>query len=90
MTLTVVDNAGNPVSEAKADGTWTTLASADTCTTDATGRCGVTSPRARKSTEALTFQVDAVAHATLSYEPGANTDSDGDSTGTTITVEKPA
>lgn len=89
VTLTVVDGAGNPVPDAKVDGTWTTLASAGTCTTDATGSCAVTSPRVRKSTDSLTFQVDALAHATLNYEPGANTDPDGDSTGTTITVNKP-
>ncbi len=90
VTLTVVDGAGSPVSDAKVDGTWTTLASADTCTTDATGSCTLTSPRVRKSIDSLTFQVEAVAHAALSYEPGANTDPDGDSTGTTITVKKPA
>jgi hypothetical protein len=87
--VTVVDSAGTPVADAVVDGTWTTLAAAGTCTTDATGTCTVTSQRVRKSIESLTFRVDAVTQATLGYEPGANTDPDGDSDGTTITVNKP-
>ena len=37
----------------------------------------------------LTFVVDDVSHATYAYEPAANTDSDGDSDGTAITVNSP-
>jgi hypothetical protein len=88
VTVAVADGAGTAVADAKVDGTWTTLGSPATCTTDATGRCTLTSPRVRKNTELLTLQVDAVAHATLTYEPGANTDPDGDSTGTTITSSR--
>ncbi|MDP9019444.1 MAG: N-acetylmuramoyl-L-alanine amidase [Actinomycetota bacterium] len=90
VAVTVVDEAGIPVADADVDGTWTTLASAATCTTDASGTCTVTSERVRKSTDALTLRVDAVTHATLGYDAGANSDPDGDSDGTTITVNKPA
>ncbi|MBW3626391.1 MAG: N-acetylmuramoyl-L-alanine amidase [Actinobacteria bacterium] len=90
VAVTVVDGAGAPVADAKVDGTWTTSGSTASCTTDGSGTCTVASQRVRKSTDALTFQVDAVTHAALSYEPGANTDPDGDSDGTTITVKKPA
>ena len=38
----------------------------------------------------MTLRVDAVTHPTLAYDASANFDSDGDSTGTTITVRKPA
>ncbi|HEV2068781.1 MAG TPA: hypothetical protein VGR26_03205, partial [Acidimicrobiales bacterium] len=88
VAVTVVDGAGTPVAEAVVDGTWTTLASAATCTTDATGTCTVTSRLVPKSTDALTLRVDALTHATLGYEASANTDPDGDSDGTTITVPK--
>lgn len=59
-----------------------TGASFDTVANIASGPCawGAESP---------TFRVDAVTHATLGYEPGANTDPDGDPAGTTITVNKP-
>ncbi len=90
VTVSVVDASANPVADAEVDATWTTLASPATCTTDATGTCTVTSPRVRKSTDSLTLQVDAVTHATLLYDAAGNSDPDGDSTGTTITVKKPA
>jgi hypothetical protein len=90
VTVTVVDGAGSAVGGAKVAATWTTLGSAATCTTDAMGRCTVTSPRVRKTTGSLTLHVDAVSHAQLTYDAGANTDPDGDSTGTAITVTKPA
>ena len=79
-----------PVDDAAVDGTWTTLTSAATCTNDATGTCTVTSRHVPKSTDALTLHVDAVTHAALAYEASANTDPDGDSDGTTITVNKAA
>lgn len=90
VTITVVDDAAEPVADAKVSGTWTTLTLTGTCTTDAMGSCAVTSQRVRKSTDSLTFRVDSVARDPLLYVAAANTDSDGDSTGTTITVKKPA
>jgi hypothetical protein len=90
VAVTVADGGGNRVADAKLDGTWTTLAAAATCTTDATGTCTVTSEPVRKNTASLSFKVDSVTHATLGYDPGANSDPDGDSDGTTITVTKPS
>ena len=37
----------------------------------------------------LTFSVTNVAHATLKYQPALNSDPDGDSNGTRITVCRP-
>ena len=89
VAVTVVDGAGTPVAGAVVDATWTTLGSAATCTTDAAaGTCTVTSGLVPKSTDALTLRVDAVTHATLAYDASANTDPDGGSDGTTITVYK--
>jgi hypothetical protein len=36
-----------------------------------------------------TFTVDTVSHATITYDPSANSDPDGDSDGTSITVNRP-
>jgi hypothetical protein len=58
------------------------------CLTDASGLCSL-SYGVGTGTPSLTFIVDDVTHATLSYEAGANTDPDGDSDGTSITVYRP-
>jgi hypothetical protein len=55
------------------------------CTTDANGTCSVTT-KAKKNEQ---FTVTAVTHASLSYDPAANTDPDGDSDGTVIRIRKP-
>lgn len=90
VTVTVVDGGGNPVAAAEVSGDWTPLVARATCTTDAAGSCTVTSQRVRKTIESLTFSVGSVGHATLGYQPGDNTDPDGDSNGTAITLRKPA
>jgi hypothetical protein len=81
------------VANATVDGTFSGAYSAsDSCTTDASGWCGVTSPYVVKggpSQGSMTWTVDDVTHATLTYAPGDNTDPDGDSDGTSITVNKP-
>ena len=90
VTVTVVDSVNKPVAAAEVRGDWTPLGATATCTTDATGHCTVTSQRVRKSTESLSFSVGSVVHDTLRYQSGDNTDPDGDSNGTAITVKKPA
>ena len=90
VSVSVVDATITAVAGATVQATWTTVSSATTCTTDAYGICTLTSPRVRKTTDSLTLRVDSVTHADLTYDAGANTDPDGDSNGTTITVRKPA
>lgn len=86
VKVTVVDGAAtpSPVDGALVTGTWDTGAQA-TCTTSADGVCTVTEV-ARKGVEALTFSVDGVTRSGYTYDASANTDPDGDSDGTTITV----
>ncbi len=69
-------------------GTWTATGTAVSCTTGADGTCSVSSGVVPRSTDPLTFRVDGLLHETLAYEPGQNTDPDGDSDGTTITVAR--
>jgi hypothetical protein len=42
-----------------------------------------------KSTASVTFTVEGISHVALTYDSAGNTDPDGDSDGTTITVNKP-
>ncbi len=56
------------------------------CTTDANGMCDVellTTGRRQR------YTVNDISHATLTYDSGANTDPDGDSDGTSITILAP-
>jgi hypothetical protein len=93
ITILVVDANGAPVPEATialsswADGDdyWGT----DPCVTDGAGLCSYGFDSVRTSVQSITFTVDDIAHATLTYEPGSNGDPDGDSDGTTITVNQP-
>ena len=91
VTTTVVDAAEPPAAVAGAvvEGTWTTTGTKATCTTGTDGTCAVESPRLSKGTASATFQVDAVNKEAWTYDPGTNTDPDGDSDGTTITVVRP-
>jgi hypothetical protein len=90
VTILVQDTDGNPVADATVSGSWSGGASGNAaCTTGGSGACTVTSGNVRNNKGSVTFTVSNVSHATLAYDPTANSDPDGDSTGTTITVSKP-
>ncbi len=85
VTITVQDNTGLPVSGATVNGTWRRGA-VGTCTTSAGGTCSTSFVTKGKSE---LFTVTGVTHASLTYDPTSNTDPDGDSDGTVITIRKP-
>jgi hypothetical protein len=87
VTIAVLDEAGIAVSGATVSGSWSN-GGTSSCTTDAAGTCSVTKGGLSNGTASVTFTVTGVA-GSLSYDPGANTDPDGDSDGTSITVLKP-
>ena len=90
VTITVHDVNHNPVANATVDGSWSDPASgSDSCTTDASGTCTMSSAKLRSRTGSVTFTVDDVTHATLTYDPADNHDPDGDSDGTSITINRP-
>ena len=90
VTILIVDGSGNAVSSATVDGTWSApVSSTASCTTDSSGTCTVSVSGIHKRNSSVTFTVDNVTHDTLTYDSSANTDPDGDSDGTTITVAKP-
>lgn len=69
VTILVAGPDGRGVSNATVSGTWT-VGAADTCLTGADGRCAVTSDTLNgKKDGSVRFEVTAVTHATLTYEP---------------------
>lgn len=90
VTITVVDSTGSPVSNATVSGSWSQGANgSSSCTTDSSGQCTVGKPEVRKNRSSVVFTVTNVSHSTLNYNSAANSDPDGDSSGTIITVFKP-
>jgi hypothetical protein len=60
-----------------------------TCTTDANGACSV-SRQFQNSRTSASLTVNNLSKSGYAYQPLANHDPDGDSDGTTISVERPA
>jgi len=60
-----------------------------TCTTGASGACSV-SRQFQNSRTGVSFTVNNLSKVGYTYQPSANHDPDGDSNGTTISVNKPA
>ena len=90
VTVTVRDQDGVAVANAVVNGTWSGgFSGAGTCTTNASGQCQVVSGQIRKNKANTIFTVTAVTAAGFTYDAGANSDPDGDSSGTAITVLKP-
>ncbi len=89
VTITVHDQDEDRVTEATVLGTWSGGASGSgSCLSGADGTCTVLSPKIPTTQETITFVVDGVAHATLSYQFAENHDPDGDSDGTSIVVSQ--
>ena len=87
-TALVLDDAGAAFAGATVAGTWSTGA-ASACTTAVDGVCSVTLGGIKSRTTSVVFTVTSVSAPGRAYEPGANTDPDGDSTGTSIVVAAP-
>jgi len=88
--ITVRDLDGNLVENATVEGNWSGGASgSDDCETDSDGQCRVKSDRVRTSNSTITFTVANISHDSLDYDAKLNSDPDGDSNGTSITVSKP-
>ncbi|NLY01468.1 MAG: hypothetical protein GXY83_35700, partial [Rhodopirellula sp.] len=74
VTILVQDAAGSAVSGATISGGWSHGISS-TATTDANGLATVYSGNVDKSVASVTFTIDNIVHATLTYDSTANTDS---------------
>ena len=90
VTASVHDSNHAAVSGATVTGLWSGgVSGSGTCTTDATGRCSISSASIANSKKNATFTVTSVSNS-LTYVASENHDPDGDSSGgTAITVKKP-
>ncbi len=90
VTIFVVDNNYNAVANAVVAGSWSNGASgADSGVTDGSGICTISKSGIRKNKPSVDFSVTDITASGLVYAPGSNSDPDGDSNGTSITVFKP-
>jgi PKD repeat protein len=86
LSVMVEDSDGTPVSNAQVSVSWTGAASGSAVqSTDAGGLASFRTGEIG-SGSSVTFVVDDVEHGSFLYHPSANTDADGDSDGTTLTV----
>jgi PKD repeat protein len=83
--VTVLDESGAPVPNATVEGSWST-GLLSSVTTNADGLATVSSGTVDNGVASVTFTVTNIVHASLGYDPDANTDPDGDSSGTAIVV----
>jgi hypothetical protein len=90
VVIAVANNLGEPVADATVTATWTgkNTPVTETCTTSGNGQCQLVE-RAGAGVSSLTLTVDNISHASLSYDPTANSDPDPDSDGSDITVTRP-
>ena len=91
VDITVSNDSGNPISNAKVSGSWggSGVSGSGTCTTDSSGVCRVSSDRIKNKYSSVTFSISDITHSTLNFDSALNTDADGDSDGTTYRVNKP-
>jgi PKD repeat protein len=91
VTVTVHDESCSPVSGATVTGSWSGGARGDgSCVTDGSGQCLISKGNLKMDVGSVTFTVNAITHASLSYDADRNHDLDGDdSDGTTIIVAGP-
>jgi hypothetical protein len=92
VTITVLDDSQTPLSQVTVKGLWNDGdLNGGECVTDDSGQCSLTSDKVNSNQFSnLTFTVDDVIHDSLTYQAADNSDPDGDSDGTTITVNKPS
>jgi serine protease AprX len=90
VSVLVVDQDGIPLADATVSGAWSGGYSGPAvCTTAGDGTCTITTDNIRKTALTATFTVVDVTHASLAYEAADNADPDGDSDGTSISVNRP-
>lgn len=85
--ILVLDTNNNAVAEARVVGTFAGTDEA-ACTTDFSGRCSVTADFGN-GVHNVAFTVETIGHETFVYDGSLNSDPDGDSDGTVITLQRP-
>lgn len=89
VTVKVVDNTGAAVLGAVVTGAWSGgYVGTGTCTTGSTGTCSMVTGSMKLTATSVTYTVNNVTASGFTYNASANTDPDGDSNGTVITIVK--
>ena len=91
VAIEVHDGSDILTQGAKVTGSWSWagISKTGSCRTGSNGVCAISSPQLSKSIGRAMFMVSSVVKAGYVYNPSANHDKDGDSTGTTITIAWP-
>ncbi len=89
VTVKVVDDTGALISGAVVTGAWSGgYTGTGTCTTGSTGTCSMVTGSMKLTVTSVTYTVNNVTASGFTYDPASNTDPDGDSNGTAITIMK--
>ena len=89
VVISVHDKNHAPVANARINGNWSNgFVGTGSCITDAAGSCRIESGNALKNSTTITFTISGISHSSLPYLSANNHDPDGDSNGTTITIQK--
>jgi hypothetical protein len=90
VTIKVVDDSNQPVSGATVSGVWSNGATGSgSCTTNTSGTCSLNKNNIRRATLSVRFTVNNVTKSGWTYNAALNSDPDGDSNGTFITITRP-
>ncbi len=90
VTISIAMGSGGNVDGATVTGSWTVSGSDAqfSCITTGSGKCTIRSGKL-PGEDQTTFTITSVTHPAYSYVPADNSDPDGDSNGTVITIELP-
>ena len=90
VTVKVVNGANQPVSGAKVTGAWSNgETGSGSCTTATNGTCKIVKNNIRRAVTSVRFTVNNVTKSGWTYNAALNSDPDGDSNGTFITINRP-
>lgn len=83
-TVTVHDANHNPVANVTVSGSWSGGATGTaSCTTNSSGQCSVSKNLNKSKVSSVTYTVNGMTHATLTYNAAAN------DVGTSVTINRP-
>jgi PKD repeat protein len=89
VIITIHDANHGGLPNATAIGSWNDIGGPDSCITNAGGQCAISRAGIPKKTNSVTFSVTSTTRAPFEYTPAVNHDADGDSNGTSISVQRP-
>ncbi len=90
VVIAVHSASHGTLSNAVVSGAWSGgYSGSASCTTGSVGTCSDTTPKIGSSQPSVTFSVTGITRGGYTYDSSANHDPDGDSNGTTITVNRP-